>query len=252
MPIITNNIRKTTASLSDVKYRRKLGLFKAEGTKCVTDTINYFDLHSLFATESWLNTHSINIPNNKIYIVNHADLKEMSAMVTVPDVIAVYHIPEVKFRPETLTKQLVIALDDIQDPGNLGTIIRSADWFGIHNILCSKGCVDVYNPKTIQATMGAISRVNLYYGDLFQMIQSINPNNIYGTFLSGISIYDTELSTEGVIIMGNEGKGISDSIAALVNKKIFIPSYPIGSPTGESLNVATATAITIAEFRRKI
>ncbi len=143
MPLITNNIRKTIASLSDVKYRRKLGLFKAEGTKCVTDTLDYFDLHSLYATESWINTHSINLAHDKIYIVNRADLKEMSALVTVPDVIAVYYIPDIKFRPESFEKQLILALDNIQDPGNLGTIIRTADWFGIHNILCSKSCVDV-------------------------------------------------------------------------------------------------------------
>ena len=214
------------------------------------DTLPYFEIHSIFATESWIEVHQITINPDKLFIVNRGELKEMSGLITTPDVIAVYHIPSYEFNPQSIETGLILALDDIQDPGNMGTIIRTADWFGVHHVLCSKGCVDIYNPKTVQSTMGAISRVKTYYGELKQMIMSLNTPNIYGTFLDGTSIYDTPLSTNGIIIMGNEGKGVSPEIAELVNKKLFIPSYPAGTVTSESLNVAVATAITLAEFRR--
>jgi TrmH family RNA methyltransferase len=154
-----------------------------------------------------------------------------------------------------VNKELCLALDDVQDPGNLGTIIRVADWFGIRHIFCSIGTTDAFSPKTIQATMGAISRVQIHYVDLYSFLHHTRIESsstpIYGTFLEGKNIYRESLSPNGVIIMGNEGNGISSKIEEMVTNKLFIPNYPEGCATSESLNVAIATAITCAEFRRR-
>jgi TrmH family RNA methyltransferase len=151
-----------------------------------------------------------------------------------------------------LNNSLVLALDRVQDPGNLGTIIRVADWMGVDTIIASRDTVDVFNPKVVQATMGAIARVKVHYVDLPQFLSSLTDIPIYGTFLDGTNIYTTPLSPTGIVIMGNEGQGISPEVEKLVNAKILIPSYPPERPTSESLNVATATAITLAEFRRQL
>ena len=146
---------------------------------------------------------------------------------------------------------LCLALDDVQDPGNLGTIIRLADRCGIENIFCSHGTVDVFNPKVIQATMGALARVKLHYCDLASLISSLKEIPIYGTFLDGNNIYGENLSQNGLIIMGNEGNGVSKEVSQLINKRLYIPNYPTSRETSESLNVAIATAIVCAEFRRR-
>ncbi|MDE6383964.1 MAG: RNA methyltransferase [Paramuribaculum sp.] len=246
---LTNAYRKMVAGLSAARSRRESGLFKAEGTKCVLDTITYFDTEALMATSAWVQSH----PQFKdmATVVTARDLDRMSSLSTAPDVIAVYKIPEVPLDVPALANELVVALDSIQDPGNLGTIIRSADWFGVRNILCSKDTVDVYNPKVVQATMGAIARVKVHYCDLGSVIADLKPVAAYGTFLDGENIYDSQLTSEGIIVMGNEGKGISAGVASAVNRRISIPSFPVGEPTSESLNVAVATSIVLAEFRRR-
>ena len=149
--------------------------------------------------------------------------------------------------------ELILALDAVQDPGNLGTIIRIADWFGIKNIICSQGTVDVYNTKTIQSTMGALARVRIHYVNLKEVLDICSRNDypIYGTFLDGSSIYNAKLTNYGIIVMGNEGNGISDEIEKVISDKLLIPSYPVGELTSESLNVAVATAIVCSEFRRR-
>ena len=148
---------------------------------------------------------------------------------------------------------LCLALDDIQDPGNLGTIIRLADWFGIEHIYCSLSTVDVYNPKAVQATMGALARVKLHYTSLTDCIEALNaPAHVYGTFLKGDNLYTQKLSSNGLIVMGNEGNGISPDVEKLINRRLYIPNYPMERSTSESLNVAMATAIVCAEFRRQI
>jgi TrmH family RNA methyltransferase len=153
---------------------------------------------------------------------------------------------------EIATQKLCLALDDIQDPGNLGTIVRIADWFGIEHIFCSQGTADIYNPKAVQATMGAIGRIHLHYTSLPQFLESIKGKApIYGTFLDGENIYGKELSSNGIIVMGNEGNGIGAECAQHINNRLFIPSYPTDRPTSESLNVSTATAIICSEFRRR-
>ena len=147
---------------------------------------------------------------------------------------------------------LIMVLDHLQDPGNLGTIIRIADWFGIEHIFCSPDTADLYNPKTVQATMGAMARVCVHYLSLTDLLRTANADiPVYGTFLDGNDMYGTELSPNGLIVMGNEGKGISRDVASLINRKLYIPNYPPERNTSESLNVAVATAIVCAEFRRR-
>ena len=153
---------------------------------------------------------------------------------------------------KVISKSLCLALDNIQDPGNLGTIIRLADWFGIEDIFCSTGTVDVFNPKTVQATMGAIARVKVHYCDLPKLISSLKGIPVYGTFLDGNVIYSETLSANGLIVMGNEGNGISREVEALINRRLYIPNYPQERETSESLNVAIATAVVCAEFRRRL
>ena len=175
-----------------------------------------------------------------------------SLLKTPQNVIAVFEQRQEQTDPSVIAHQLCLALDDVQDPGNLGTIIRIADWFGIEHIFCSQGTVDVYSPKVVQATMGALARVHLHYVDLPAMIGQLKEDiPVYGTFLDGTNIYTQTLSTSGLIVMGNEGNGITAEVRKLINKKLFIPNYPAGRDTSESLNVAVATAITCAEFRRR-
>ena len=185
-------------------------------------------------------------------MVKRADMERMSQLSTPTQVLAVYEMPQVTFDENGLSSNLIIALDRVQDPGNLGTIIRIADWFGITDIVCSPETVDVYNPKVVQATMGAISRVKVHYLDLAELIKRNPDIPVYGTFLDGRNIYETSLTPHGIVVMGNEGQGISDEIGRLIKRRLFIPSYPQERPTSESLNVGMATAITVAEFRRRI
>lgn len=254
MTEITAALRKKISSLSkDARTRREEGLFVAEGSKCVLDTLPFFNCEYLFATNAWHEAHRHKLPAGCNFIqAKRADIERMSHMKTPPEVLAVYHIPEHHLSYDIFSQNITLALDGIQDPGNLGTIIRVADWMGITDILCSNDTVDVYNPKVIQATMGAISRVKTHYVDLAEKIASL-PQDIvvYGTFLDGDNIYQAKLSDKGIIVMGNEGKGISLQVAEIINRRLLIPSFPSERPTSESLNVAVATAITLAEFRRR-
>ena len=175
-----------------------------------------------------------------------------SLLKTPQDVLAVFNQPQSDYSLVDIKHSLCIALDDVQDPGNLGTIIRIADWFGIEHIFCSQGTVDVYKPKTVQATMGALARVKMHYCSLPSLIASLEDVPVYGTFLDGKDMYEETLSANGLIVMGNEGNGISKEIASLVNKRLYIPNYPKGQETSESLNVAVATAVICAEFRRRL
>ncbi|MBO4995466.1 MAG: RNA methyltransferase [Muribaculaceae bacterium] len=248
---MTANLRKMVVSLDMAKHRRQTGLFKAEGTKCVVDTLGSFDLKYLICLDEWWKSHEkLHCVGIDPIIVKRMDMERMSTLSTPSPVIAVYEIPERSINETDLSEKLVIALDTVQDPGNLGTIVRAADWFGVTDLICSHETADIYNPKSVMATMGAISRVNVHYCDLSEILPKID-STIYGTFLDGESIYDTELSHKGVIVMGNEGRGISDSLASSIDKRILIPSYPADRVTSESLNVGVATAIVLSEFRRR-
>lgn len=250
---LTNSLRKTVASLGDVAHRRAEGLFKAEGTKCVLDTAPHFAVRYLLATDGWLSAHDYRPVGADVVKCIRRDMERMSSLSTAPDVIAVMEIPQWTVDMDEPSRNLVIAVDSLQDPGNLGTIVRVADWFGVREVVCSKGTVDVFNPKTVQATMGALARVKVVYCDLPETLNAISRNGVEvcGTFLDGENIYRTSLPRNGVIVVGNEGRGISDDVSGTVTRRLTIPSYPEGEATSESLNAAVATAITVAAFRQQ-
>lgn len=245
---------KLIQSLDQKKKRREERLFVAEGPKVVGDLMPYFSCRLLIAEASWLALHP-EVSATEIIEVTNEELRKASFLKAPQEVLALFELPTYSTPHDVLNKELCLALDDVQDPGNLGTIIRVADWFGIRHIFCSIGTTDAFSPKTIQATMGAISRVQIHYVDLYNFLHHARIESsstpIYGTFLEGKNIYKEALSPNGVIIMGNEGNGISSKVEEMVTNKLFIPNYPEGCATSESLNVAIATAITCAEFRRR-
>lgn len=230
--MVSKNQIKYFKSLENKKFRDQYGVFVAEGPKVVNDLKGHFELVELLEGE---------------------DADRVSFLDTPQHLFAVFKKATVTSIPSP-HDELMLALDDIQNPGNLGTIIRLADWFGIEHIICSRGCADVYNPKVVQATMGALARVQIHEFDLPQAIadlQAVTNFPIYGTFLNGDNIYQTPLQPHGLIIMGNEGHGISAAVAEKVTHRLLIPNYPQGRETSESLNVAIATAIVCSEFRRR-
>ncbi|MDR1121840.1 MAG: RNA methyltransferase [Dysgonamonadaceae bacterium] len=243
---------KFIKSLGQKKYRAETHFFLAEGNKLVNDLIPCFDCELLIATATWLADHSSAHAGERIQVTQE-DIDKASLLKNPQQVIGVFRQANHTLHPHQLTGKLSLALDGIQDPGNLGTIIRLADWFGIENIICSPDTVDIYNPKTVQASMGAIGHVQVHYTPLPDLIRSLAIDNnvpIYGAFLEGENIYHQSLSNRGLIVMGNEGNGISQDIRHLVSRKLYIPNYPEDRKTSESLNVALATAIICAEFRR--
>ncbi len=244
---------KLIKSLEHKKFRKEKSLFVAEGKKTVGDLLDCgLQCELIIATREWLSTHTL---KNGLQAteVSEEDMKRASFLRTPQGILALFRIPSDETSTDIPSKELCLALDNIQDPGNLGTIIRLADWFGIEHIYCSIGCVDAYSPKTIQATMGAIGRVKIHYTDLPSLIDSLKGRvPVYGTFLNGENIYEQNLSPYGLVVMGNEGNGISKECEQGINKRLFIPNYPVGRDTSESLNVSTATAIICSEFRRRL
>ena len=245
---------KLIQSLELKKKRREEQLFVAEGPKVVGDLLPYFTCRLIVASSTWIEQHP-NVKANEIIEATADELRKASFLKAPQEVLALFELPSYSTPDDIASKELCLALDDIQDPGNLGTIIRVADWFGIRHIFCSIGTTDAFSPKTVQASMGAVARVQLHYVDLPRHLASLRQSYpqtpIYGTFLEGSNIYQEPLSTNGIIIMGNEGNGISEATKEAVTHKLFIPNYPEGCTTSESLNVAIATAITCSEFRRR-
>ncbi|MDE6498632.1 MAG: RNA methyltransferase [Muribaculaceae bacterium] len=254
MQEITQSLRKLIASLDKARNRRREGLFAAEGTKCVLDTIGAFRLRHLVATSAWWQEHPEQASRCEAVLARPADMERITALSTPPPVIAVYDLPEERPVPAIAPDELVVALDCVQDPGNLGTIVRAADWMGVHTILASRDTVDIFGAKAVQATMGAISRVKVYYCDLASELALLDASvPVFGTFLGGENIYKAQqLGPGGVLVMGNEGRGVSDAVAARCTRRLTIPSWPPGSPTSESLNVGVATAIALAAFRSRL
>ncbi|MDM1406539.1 RNA methyltransferase [Myroides sp. DF42-4-2] len=242
--MVTKNQIKRIKSLHQKKYRKEHQLFIAEGVKVIEELLqSSFVLEHLYVTKDM----GFEVADNQVTRVSTEDLKKMSALTTTPNCLAVFHCLE----SEAIDfSDWVVALDDIRDPGNLGTIIRLCDWFGIRQLLCSPETVDVYNPKVIQATMGSVSRVNIVYTELSDLL-STQAVPVYGTFLGGENIYEMKAVQPGVIVMGNEANGISSTIEQLVTRKITIPRFGDLQQT-ESLNVAMATAIVLSEFRRTV
>lgn len=240
--MVSKNQIKLITSLQQKKYRKQEQLFFAEGVKVVQELLNSnFELQDLFTTKQ----DFLTVSKNKVHAISEAELKKISALTTPNTCLAVFKIPKTK---EMVEKGLIVALDDVRDPGNLGTIIRLCDWFGIETLFCSEESVDIYNPKVVQATMGSISRVNVVYGNLEAFLTKTKLP-VFGTFMDGKNIYQEKLPKEGIIIMGNEANGISSSVEKLVSDRIAIPRFGNLQVT-ESLNVATATAIILSEFKR--
>lgn len=248
--MLSKNKIKYIRSLEHKKYRKQENAFIAEGPKVVCDLADTFGCKILAATPRWLAANP-QVQAAETIEVKPEELAQASFLKTPQEVLAVFELPETRIDRKVLKSRLCLGLDDIQDPGNLGTIVRLADWFGIEYIFCSPHTADIYNPKAIQATMGAIARVKVHYGELEQLLADENEVYVYGTFLDGENIYSQSLSKNGLIIMGNEGNGISPGIEKLINRRLFIPSYPQDRQTSESLNVAIATAIVCSEFRRQ-
>jgi len=262
---------KWIKSLEMRKYRLQQNAFVAEGPKLVGELLDVCqashqkldvcqDAHQdapystplyLAATKDWL-SQNLHLINNikEVDEVSKQELERASLLRTPQNVLAVFPIPKEKLQLSSLENQLVLALDGVQDPGNLGTILRIADWFGIHHVLCSEGTADVYNPKCVQSCMGALARVKVSYCNLPEVLKETKMP-VYGTFLDGKDIYNEELSQDGIIVMGNEGNGISEEVGKLVNRRLYVPNFPKGSSTTESLNVAVCTGIVCAEFRRR-
>jgi len=240
--MVSKNQIKLITSLQQKKYRKQEQLFFAEGVKVVQELLNSnFELQDLFTTKQ----DFLTVSKDKVHAISDAELKKISALTTPNTCLAVFKVPKAK---DFVEKGLIVALDDVRDPGNLGTIIRLCDWFGIETLFCSEESVDIYNPKVVQATMGSISRVNVVYGNLEAFLTKTKLP-VFGTFMDGKNIYQEKLPKEGIIIMGNEANGISSSVEKLVSERIAIPRFGNLQVT-ESLNVATATAIILSEFKR--
>jgi TrmH family RNA methyltransferase len=250
--MITRARIKWIKSLEMRKYRLQHNAFVAEGPKLVGELLPYSTPLYVAAIKEWLeqNRHLLGAVK-EVNEVTQEELERASLLRTPQSVLAVMPIPKnLNLQPSIFDEQLVLALDGVQDPGNMGTILRIADWFGIHHILCSDGTADVYNPKCVQSCMGALARVEVHYCNLPEVLREVQ-TPIYGTFLDGTDIYQEALSQNGIIVMGNEGNGISKEVAKLVNRRLYVPNFPKGSITTESLNVAVATGIVCAEFRRR-
>ena len=235
-------------SLADKRTRDAEHLFVAEGFKLV-DEIRHSELRirNIYTTRD-------DISGRDVVRIEKREMERISQLNTASDIIAVVEQPRYSLKLNDLRTKLTLALDGVQNPGNMGTIIRLADWFGVENIICSRECADLYNPKVVQATMGALLRVKVHYVDnLSALLNEARTSGlaIYGTLLDGNNIYHEKLSSEGIIVMGNEGRGLSEECRNTLSHKLFIPPYPADAPTSESLNVAMATGIILAEFRRK-
>jgi TrmH family RNA methyltransferase len=253
--MLSKNKIKLIQSLARKKVRDQEKLFLVEGDKMVSEAIHSdHDIELLCATEDFL--ASSQIPLNaahEVIPVSNEELQKVSLLQSPQHALAIVKMAEHPFQPSSVLQNFSLALDFIQDPGNLGTILRVADWFGIGQLLCSTDTVDCYNPKVIQASMGAIFRVKVHYLDLGKTLQEAIKAGVpvFGTFLNGKNLYKHPLSKQGILVMGNEGNGISHELEKIITEKLFIPSFPEGQRNSESLNVATATAICCAEFRRR-
>ncbi len=237
---------KLITSLAQKKYREKHRLFLAEGKKTIQELLDSsLSLHSLYTTEDLFEADTENT-----FFINDAELAKISRLTTPQTALAVFRYPEVS---KMGFSGLILALDGVRDPGNLGTIIRLCDWFGIEQLVCSKDTVDCFNPKVVQATMGSIARVSVVYDDLNGYLEEAIKSNfpVYGAFMGGANVYEQKLSSEGILVLGNEANGIRPQTEAQINKRLNIPQFGASKET-ESLNVATAAAVLLSEFRRSI
>lgn len=231
---------KLITSLKQKKYRQQYGFFVVEGVKTIKELLqSNLVLHALYTTETFNSNAKDEV------LISEKELKRISFLTTPNKALAIFKIPQPK---PIEVNGIMVALDAVRDPGNLGTIIRLCDWFGIKELICSNETVDCFNPKVVQATMGSITRVNITYVNLIHFLKDTKLP-VYGAFMEGDNVYNTQLPENGILVMGNEANGISKEVEAIVTNKISIPRFGALQET-ESLNVATATAILLSEFRR--
>ncbi len=260
MLVLTKNIIKEIRSLEQRKSRLEQGAWLAEGNKMVGDLLHTSDLPfrclKLVATQEWWQDNpSLQSLAKECYEVSRQEMDRVSLLHAPQDVLAVFSLPSLDAPcPKADVSRLSILLDEVQDPGNVGTIIRTADWFGIRDIYCAPGTADCFSPKVVQATMSALGRVRMHYFksrvDYLQWLDSNDPMPLYGTFLEGENIYQKQLENRGLLIMGNEGRGVSEEVTMRVNQKILIPAF--AEEHVESLNVGIATAICLSELNRTL
>lgn len=248
--MISKNRIKFIHKLLQKKYRQSEKLLIVEGTKCVEELLlSSFSVHSIYAVEEWLEQHNIIPDDINFFTISESELRSISALTTPNDVLAIAKIPEQK--SEQIFSGNILALDKIKDPGNLGTILRIADWFGIRNVIGSELCVDVYNPKVIQASMGSVFRVNYSEADLNETLMLLKKKygySVFGTFLGGKSVYETSFPNSSVIVLGSESTGISKETEKFIDERITIPSFSNGKI--DSLNVAVSAGIICSELMR--
>lgn len=258
--MISNSKSKLIRSLRQKKYREQHHLFLVEGEKMVGELISEgaegrFEVHELFATQEWTNAHRTWLKQKETVVTEASmmEIKKLSNLVSPQSVIALVSIPVESFQVEELLNTPVLAFESIRDPGNLGTIIRTADWFGIRHIVCSRDSTDLYNPKVVQSTMGAIARVQVHYLDLEFLLKNklMEGKAVYGTFMEGENIFQSSLGPSPLILFGNESHGLSRNIGSLIHHRISIPSFSPDGQGSESLNVASAVAVVCSEIRRK-
>lgn len=251
--MISKNKIKEIRQLHQKKGRQKHHSFIVEGEKMVKELlVSDYGIEEILALPSWLSETGELLGSIKYSEISDNDLKKISTLKTPNKVIAITQIKKPKLDHAILIDNLCLGIESLQDPGNFGTILRIANWFGIKHIICSNDTVDIYNPKVVQATMGSIFRVQVYYTDLVSFVQTSSKRYpVYGTFVNSPSIYDNKLGDHGLIIFGNESKGISSVLSSYITHRVSIPAYPSETGTMDSLNVSTAVAITCAEFRRQ-
>jgi TrmH family RNA methyltransferase len=258
--MISINQQKLIRSLQQKKQREKQALFLIEGDKIITDLLSTGEMNNqntvlISATAEWIRERSStgsHLLKNTIEAARE-ELKKLSALQTPPEVMAVVKIPDTVFAPEILKSDLTLVFDQVRDPGNLGTIIRTADWFGIKNIICSHGSVDQYNNKVVQASMGSVMRVQVYYTNLQELFNHAARIKIpvYGTTMKGDDLFDTPVKNPGIIVFGNESTGIDPIYEPFFKTKLRIPDFPVGKSAAESLNIASSVAVICSELRRR-
>jgi RNA methyltransferase, TrmH family len=254
--MLSKNQIKLITSLKWKKFRDQHQLFIAEGIKVVPELLKSdFNIHSIYATKTWIRDNNYLFQNitelaNLIYEIDQNELEKITQLTTPNEVLMLAKIPVDILMMENLSGKLSMVLDEVKDPGNLGTLIRIADWFGIENIICSNDSVDVFNSKVVQSTMGSISRVKIYYQELKKFFEKAIEIKlpVYGALLEGKNIYQKELSNEGFILLGNESRGISKDLLPFITEKITIPRFG----KAESLNISAAAAVICSEFKRRV
>lgn len=257
--MISSAHSKLISSLRQKKFRDRQRLFMVEGEKMVLELmasglVNGFQIENLYAAPDWIDRHRTQLQDRKISIfeATQSEIDKVSNLVTPQPVIALVSMPEVRFSTEELLHLPVLAFESIRDPGNLGTIIRTADWFGIGHIICTPDSTDLFNPKVVQSTMGAITRVQVHYLEIESLLKSgeMKAKTVLGTFLEGENIYETSLEPDSLILFGNESHGLSHRFDPYIRRKISIPSFSPDGKGSESLNVASSVAVICSELKR--